>query len=159
MKALAAPLAIVIALTSQAVAWGGEGHRLVAEIAERYLEPETARRVRELLALENATTLAEVSTWADEIRSQWRETAPWHYVNIPIHPSAGTPSGYDAARDCPRGSAQSPRSTSSPRCCVTRRSRCATGSRRSSSSCTSSPTSTSRSMPQTMTTAAAMTSA
>jgi S1/P1 Nuclease len=44
-----------------------------------------------------------VSTWADEIRGQWRETARWHYVNIPIHQAAGTPSGYDAARDCPNG--------------------------------------------------------
>jgi nuclease S1 len=103
VRALGAALAIVIALTGHALAWGGEGHRLVAEIAEQYLEPETARQVRELLALENATTLAEVSTWADEIRGQWRDTARWHYVNIPIHQPAGTPTGYDAARDCPKG--------------------------------------------------------
>jgi hypothetical protein len=50
MKALVAVLAIVIALSGEALAWGGEGHRLVAEIAERYLEPDTARQVRELLA-------------------------------------------------------------------------------------------------------------
>jgi hypothetical protein len=103
MKALAAALAIVLLLTGRAFAWGDEGHRLAAEIAEQYLEPETARQVRELLALENATTLAEVSTWADEIRGQRRETARWHYVNIPIHPPEGTPAAYDAARDCPRG--------------------------------------------------------
>jgi hypothetical protein len=59
--------------------------------------------VRELLALENATTLAEVSAWADEIRPQRRETGRWHYVDIPIHPPAGTPAAYDSARDCPRG--------------------------------------------------------
>jgi hypothetical protein len=45
-----------------------EGHRIIAEIAEQYLEPTTARQVRELLALENATTLAEVPTRVDEIR-------------------------------------------------------------------------------------------
>jgi nuclease S1 len=56
-----------------------------------------------LLALENATTLAEVSTWADEVGGQWRETAGWHYINIPIHPPTGTLSGYDAARDCAKG--------------------------------------------------------
>jgi hypothetical protein len=61
-------------LSLHALAWGGEGHRIVAEIAEQYLDPETARQVRELLALDNATTLAEVSTWADEIRGR-RATA------------------------------------------------------------------------------------
>ena len=94
---------VFFGLTGPALAWGGEGHRIVAEISEQYLEPETARQVRELLALENATTLAEVSTWADDIRDVRRETARWHYVNIPIHPPAGTPARYDADRDCPRG--------------------------------------------------------
>jgi hypothetical protein len=42
-----------------------------------------------------------VSTWADEIRPQRPETRPWHYVNIPVQPPAGTPDGYDAVRDCP----------------------------------------------------------
>jgi hypothetical protein len=98
-----AAVLLVIARTGDARAWGEEGHRLAAEIAEHYLEPETARQVRELLALENATRLAEVSSWADEIRGQRRETAPWHSVTIPIHPPPGTPAAYDAARDCPRG--------------------------------------------------------
>lgn len=81
-------------------AWGYDGHRIIAEIAEQFLEPQTVQRVRELLALENVATLADVSTWADEIRTQRPETAPWHYVNIPI--SASTIDvGYDVARDCP----------------------------------------------------------
>lgn len=91
------------AVATRANAWGSEGHRIVADIAEQYLEPGTARQVRELLILENTTTLAEVSTWADEVRPQRRETARWHFVDIPIHPPAGTPTAYDAARDCPRG--------------------------------------------------------
>jgi len=90
-------------MPSRALAWGGEGHRIAAEIAEQYLEPEVAEHVRELLAVENATNLAAVSTWADDIRSQRRETARWHFVNIPIHTPPGTPLAYDAARDCPQG--------------------------------------------------------
>jgi hypothetical protein len=88
MKTIATALAIVAILTGRALAWGYEGHRIVAEIAEQYLEPVTARHVRELLA---------------QIRPQRRATGPWHYVDIPIHPPAGTPAAYDAARDCPRG--------------------------------------------------------
>jgi hypothetical protein len=103
MRQLALALLLVLGLTGPALAWGSEGHRIVAEIAEQYLEPATARQVRELLAIENATTLAQVSTWADEIRPQRRETAPWHFVDIPIHTPPGTPAAYDAARDCPRG--------------------------------------------------------
>jgi S1/P1 Nuclease len=100
---LAAALMLLLAYSGPALAWGSEGHRIIAEIAEQYLEPATARQVRELLAIENATTLAQVSTWADEIRPQRRETAPWHFVDIPIHPPLGTPAAYDQARDCPRG--------------------------------------------------------
>src|ERR1700736_4650974 len=98
----AAAVAVGVALSGRALAWGDQGHRIVAEIAEQYLEPKAAQQVRELLALENATTLAQVSTWADEIRGQRSETAPWHVVNITIHPPAGMPRVYDAARHCPQ---------------------------------------------------------
>jgi hypothetical protein len=86
-----------------AFAWGSEGHHIAAEIAEQYLDPSTAHQVRELLAIDNETTLAQASTWADEIRPQRPETARWHYVNIPINPPAGTPAAYDPRRDCPTG--------------------------------------------------------
>jgi S1/P1 Nuclease len=87
----------------EAFAWGYSGHRIIAEIAEQFLESEATRQVRDLLAIENVTTLAEVSTWADQIRVQRPETRPWHYVNIPVHALEGEPGGYDAARDCPGG--------------------------------------------------------
>lgn len=103
MRRLAAALAIVAALPGQALAWGPEGHRIVAEIAEQFLEPPAKREIVGLLALESAATLAEISSWADAIRSERPETAAWHFVNIPIHATAGAPGAYDAARDCPRG--------------------------------------------------------
>jgi nuclease S1 len=59
---------ILLSIPVKCVAWGFEAHRVIAEIAEQYLEPQTAREIRDLLAIENVTTLAEVSTWADEIR-------------------------------------------------------------------------------------------
>ncbi len=103
MKTLLVAIAMLMNMAGQAFAWDDEGHRVAAEIAEHYLEPATARQVRELLAIENATTLADVSTWADQIRPQRAYTAPWHFVGIPVHPPSGTPMAYDAARDCPRG--------------------------------------------------------
>jgi S1/P1 Nuclease len=79
----------------EAFAWGYSGHRIIAEIAEQFLEPQTVRQVHVLFAFDNVTTLAEVSTWADQIRVQRPETKPWHYVNIPVHAAVGQPSGYD----------------------------------------------------------------
>jgi S1/P1 Nuclease len=79
---LIAAFVLYFASSADAFAWGYAGHRIIAEIAEQLLEPETARQVRDLLAIENTTTLADVSTWADQIRLQRPETAPWHYVNI-----------------------------------------------------------------------------
>jgi exodeoxyribonuclease III len=72
--------------------------RIIAEIAEQHLEPVAAKQVRDLLAIENATTLADFANWADQIRPQHRQTAPWHFVDIPI-----SAPGYDATRDCAGG--------------------------------------------------------
>jgi len=65
------------------LSWGVTGHRTVGKIAERHLTPAAAAAVRELLGSE---TLADVSTWADEVRGkpEYRQTGPWHYVNLPM---------------------------------------------------------------------------
>jgi hypothetical protein len=96
-------LLLIVSAGGEARAWGREGHRIVADIAERFLAPEAARQVQALLALENKTSLVDVADWAEEIRRERRETARWHFVNIPVHPPAGTSAGYDAARDCVEG--------------------------------------------------------
>lgn len=61
--------------------WGQDGHRITAEIAECNLSPEALSRVREIIGNES---LAEISTWADEIRSDgtWDFAKPWHYISI-----------------------------------------------------------------------------
>ncbi|MDB5233776.1 MAG: hypothetical protein JWR44_769 [Hymenobacter sp.] len=63
------------------LAWGVLGHRAVARIAENHLSPSAKREVDLILGHE---TLPLVSTWPDELRSdpQYKETAPWHYVNV-----------------------------------------------------------------------------
>jgi len=88
-----AGIAIVMAAPSLG-AWGGQGHRLVGLIAAERLTPIAKQNVAWLL---DGQSLAEVSSWADTIRSDQQQTYGWHFLNIP--PGA---SGYDRDRDCPR---------------------------------------------------------
>jgi len=60
MRPLCVALLMLAAFSGRALAWGYEGHRVIAELAERYLEPQANGQIRDLLAIENATTLAEV---------------------------------------------------------------------------------------------------
>ncbi|MDF1657659.1 MAG: S1/P1 nuclease [Verrucomicrobiales bacterium] len=71
----------LLASQETALAWGQDGHRITAEIAERNLTPEAIAEVREIIGEE---TLAEISTWADDIRSDgtWDFAKPWHYISI-----------------------------------------------------------------------------
>jgi hypothetical protein len=66
------------------MSWGVTGHRAVATIAEHHLSAAAKSAVRELLG---DTSLADVSTWPDEIlhrQPEYRHTAPWHYLNLPL---------------------------------------------------------------------------
>ena len=66
---------------SSAFAWGQNGHRITSEIAERNLSPKSLAVLRSILGEE---TLAEISTWPDDIRSDgtWDFVQPWHYISI-----------------------------------------------------------------------------
>ncbi|MCZ2155173.1 MAG: S1/P1 nuclease [Bryobacterales bacterium] len=85
MRLLQTALALLLITTfappSRALAWGREGHRAIARIAEARLSPEALRAARQLLG---GRSLVEASTWADEVRRDphWRPTSPWHYVNV-----------------------------------------------------------------------------
>jgi hypothetical protein len=76
-------------------AWGPEGHHVTVILAERYLTPDTAARVKELLGSES---LLDASVWADNCRHDHPETAPWHYIDIPLQDTK-----IDLRRDCPNG--------------------------------------------------------
>ena len=75
--------------------WGGRGHHVIGQLAWARLSPEARRRLEPLLA---GRSLADVSTWADSVRSSRRETSPWHYVNMPIWAPR-----YEPERYCPDG--------------------------------------------------------
>jgi len=51
-------------------AWGRLGQRVTAPIAERYLNPAVKEAIKALL--DNAETLADASTWADEHKREIR---------------------------------------------------------------------------------------
>lgn len=63
--------------------WGQTGHRVVGEVAENHLSKKAKKEVERLL---NGMSLAVVSTYADEIKSdrKYNQYRPWHYVNIPF---------------------------------------------------------------------------
>lgn len=74
-------LIVSFLLNSSAFAWGVVGHQVIAEIASKQLEQKTQQEVKNLLGDE---TLAQVASWADQIRRQKsRPFAAWHIVNTP----------------------------------------------------------------------------
>jgi len=74
-------LGLLLLTSSSASPWGAIGHRIVGRIAEQHLSAEARQQLQALLGPES---LAQVSTWLDEIRADpaWNHAAPWHYVNI-----------------------------------------------------------------------------
>lgn len=74
-------------------AWGSKGHEVVGFLADHHLTPEAREELRTIC---RSPSLAYIATWADAIREDHPETAPWHYVNIP--PDAES---YDPERDAP----------------------------------------------------------
>ena len=81
-----------------ALAWGPEGHEVVAHLAAMNLTPKARAQVAALLGGEAEASMAIAANWADEIRDARPETSPWHFVNLENDRALG----YIAARDCPR---------------------------------------------------------
>jgi hypothetical protein len=81
-------LSMLAALPQQAAAWGDDGHKTVALIAEHYLTPAAKKQVDAMLAADTdnltAHDIASEATWADKHRTAHRETATWHFTDIEI---------------------------------------------------------------------------
>lgn len=77
-------VALMFATAGNASAWGPHGHDVVAEIASRELTPAARAEVERLLGDRASNAMREVSSWADDARSEpaWRHTVPWHWVNF-----------------------------------------------------------------------------
>lgn len=76
--------------------WGQNGHRATGKIAENYLTKKAKRNIDKLL---KGKSLAFVSTYADEIKSdrKYNSYSVWHYVNM------GLDETYEASVKNPEG--------------------------------------------------------
>jgi hypothetical protein len=103
-----------------ALAWGDEGHRIIALVAYRHLTPAVRVKADQLLAGDadplTAPDIASRATWADKFRDsdrytsqrRYRLTREWHSVDIELdepdlaaacfgHPAASIPASEIAA--------------------------------------------------------------
>ncbi len=77
--ALVVAAGLWLAAVVPVLAWGELGHRLAARLAGARLTPEARRFVAVTLG---GDSLADVAIWADRIKPERPETAPWHYQNF-----------------------------------------------------------------------------
>jgi hypothetical protein len=91
-------LLALVAVSLPALAWGPDGHRIVAQIAFDHMTPQAQAAVTAELkaANEPEPTLPGIANWADQVRDP--ESAPLHYLNMPKGDCH-----YVAERDCPDG--------------------------------------------------------
>jgi S1/P1 Nuclease len=93
--------ALLCLLPLQAFAWGQEGHSIIAEIAQREVKPETRTAIDRIL---HHGTLASVASWADDVKYTTRpDTAPWHFVDIPLKQHQYAPADCADKKDPTRG--------------------------------------------------------
>jgi len=76
-------------------AWGPQGHRIAAHIAEMNLETRTWSIIQKEFSIKH---LADVANWSDRIKKKRPEDRPFHYTNI----ESGFRT-YLRSRDCPQG--------------------------------------------------------
>ena len=104
------------ALPAPALAWGFEGHEIVAAIARARLTPAVRAKVDAILAGDadtlTASDMLSRATWADAWRGAGhRETAQWHFVDLELEhpdlstacfgrPAAGAMASQGPAQDC-----------------------------------------------------------
>jgi nuclease S1 len=98
------PIVLVALIASLAVpraglAWGKEGHRIVARIAAKNLLQATREKLRRILAVTSdaalANAMATAAIWPDRIDRAATGTGRWHFINVPIA------SSFAVAGHCP----------------------------------------------------------
>ena len=78
-------LATLLLCTTDALAWGGWAHRLVAHIADAHLTPEakaTAERYLGSSIVEPAVWMDKVPSWKKNHIPGWEQTSWWHMCTV-----------------------------------------------------------------------------
>ncbi|MCE2894476.1 MAG: S1/P1 nuclease [Flammeovirgaceae bacterium] len=81
MKKYFVLILIIHLLVTGSFAWGVTGHRAIGLVAEKHLSAKAKKKLKLLMGQES---LAMMSTWMDEVRSDstFNYTADWHWVTI-----------------------------------------------------------------------------
>jgi len=94
--AILLPAAALVLAPRESLAWGAEGHMIIALVADRVLQaqdPATQKKVADILAADKSNTwtktdIAGEATWADALREQSPEgrvwTSKWPYVKFDL---------------------------------------------------------------------------
>ena len=101
-----ATVALAILVSLEASAWGGFGHRTIAELAERHLTPAAKANIERYT---KGTPLADYSVWMDQIRKDdpvlSKATDGWHasIVDAKCHTSQEIRDRHRNGRDAVTG--------------------------------------------------------
>ncbi len=94
--ALALVACSVALMPRSALAWGDEGHRIVALVADQFLETAVRTKIAAMLAADadtlTAHDIASAATWADRYRDfdrngdrqHYQQTRNWHFVDVEL---------------------------------------------------------------------------
>jgi len=96
---LIAAATLWLAGTGTALAWGAQGHHVVARIAWALMTPAARDRTSALLVVQGGQGMdafVAAATWADDVRQDRPATYNWHFVNIHVSETK-----YDAVQHCP----------------------------------------------------------
>lgn len=111
---MAFALTLALLVPSPAWSWGCHGHEVVAYLAYRHLSPAAKAGVTDLIGhpasvvhvhrnctVTGLLALANISSWADDMRAEAPSTAPWHFIDIPRGtPASASPTHFCRAAGC-----------------------------------------------------------
>ena len=92
MKKILTSLFICIWFPARLMAWGAEGHMVVAQIAYNHLDPAVKAKCDALIAVPLAANLTSTGTsnfvtaaaWADDFKSTLTGSSIQHYIDLPF---------------------------------------------------------------------------